>query len=272
MTVVGAAQPTPCEDVDMTSFETLTVSVADGLGRLTLNQPHKLNPLGNDALAEVAQAAQWMDDNGATVVIVTGAGDRAFCAGFDLTQFAQNNSDGTDGATLGFRMADALESMDAVSVAAIHGHCIGGGLVLAAACDIRIAAENTNFAIPEVDLGIPLAWGGIPRLVREIGPALTKELVMTCRPFDAQEALSAGFLNKVVPTEGLEDAADAMAAALLKRPQRILRTTKRQVHTAIEDMASTRDGWAGSIALQAALTDPEARASARQYLDDRGHK
>ena len=255
----------------MITFETLTVDVADGLGHLTLNQPDSLNPLGTDALAEIAQAAQWLDDNGAVVVIVTGAGDRAFSAGFDLRQWADNNQPGRpNGATLGFRMADALERMDAISIAAIHGHCIGGGLVLAAACDLRVAADNTNFAIPEVDLGIPLAWGGIPRLVREIGPSLTRELVMTCRPFDAHEAKAAGFVNRVVPRAELETAVDELARSLLTKAPSVLRATKRQVQTATEDLASTQDGWSGVSHLQAALSDPVARARAAAYLESLG--
>ena len=80
----------------------------------------------------------------------------------------------------------------------MHGWCVGGGLVLAAVCDLRVAGRSARFSIPEVELGIPLAWGGIPRLVREIGPALTKELVMTCREFGPDEAKAAGFLNRVV--------------------------------------------------------------------------
>ena len=88
-------------------------------------------------------------------------------------------------------MAEAMENLSAVSVASIRGHCVGGGVVLAATCDLRIAASDARFSIPEIDLGIPLAWGGIPRLVREVGPALTKELVMTCRPFGADEARAA---------------------------------------------------------------------------------
>src|SRR5690606_19166115 len=104
-------------------------------------------------------------------------------------------ADPREAADAGRRAADALEAMRPVTVARIHGHCVGGAVVLAAACDLRVAAASTRFAIPEVDLGIPLAWGGIPRLVREIGPALTKELVMTCRPFGADEAKAAGLLN-----------------------------------------------------------------------------
>jgi enoyl-CoA hydratase/carnithine racemase len=93
-------------------------------------------------------------------------------------------------------MADALEAMRALSIAAIHGWCVGGGLVLAAACDLRIAAEDARFSIPEVDLGIPLAWGGIPRLVREIGPALTKEWCTAALRRD--RGPGGGLLNRVV--------------------------------------------------------------------------
>ena len=89
-------------------------------------------------------------------------------------------------------MADAIEQMRATTIVRLHGHIVGGGVVLASACDMRVAAEDARFSIPEIELGIPLAWGGIPRLVREIGPAMTKELVMTCRPFTSQEAKALG--------------------------------------------------------------------------------
>ena len=95
-------------------------------------------------------------------------------------------------APIGLRMADAIEQMHAVTIARIQGYAVGGGVVLAAVCDLRVAAEDAVFFIPEVDLGLPLAWGGIPRLVREIGPALTKDLVMTCRRFSPAEATAAG--------------------------------------------------------------------------------
>lgn len=166
-------------------------------------------------------------------------------------------------------MADAIEAMDAVTIAAIHGHCIGGGLVLAAACDMRIAADNTNFAIPEVDLGIPLAWGGIPRLVREIGPAATRELVMTCRPFTADEALRLGFLNRVVPRDELASAVDELAQTLANKAPMVIKATKRQVNNATEALASARDGWTGIHLLAAATADPGAREAAKRYLDNR---
>ena len=195
------------------AYETITATIDHGIGRLTLNQPHKLNPLGTNTLQDIIDATIWFNKENVSVVIVSGNG-RAFTAGFDLREFTNPDRTGKDGAALGREMAEAIDRMKPVTIASLHGHCIGGGVVLASACDIRIASENTIFSIPEVDLGIPLAWGGIPRLVREIGPAMTKELVMTCRPFDANEAKSLGFINRVVKEADLES--QTMNMAMLK--------------------------------------------------------
>ena len=132
--------------------------------------------------------------------IVRGEG-RSFSAGFDLDDFVGQAMEMSPRQTadLGRVAAEALTDVRPLTIAAIHGHCVGGGVVLAAACDLRLAADDARFSIPEVDLGIPLAWGGIPRLVRELGPAITKELVLTCRPFTAEEAAALRFVNRVVP-------------------------------------------------------------------------
>ena len=147
-----------------------------------------------------------------------------------------------EGADVGRRMAEAIETMRAVTVARLHGHVVGGGVVLASACDLRVAAEDARFSIPEVDLGIPLAWGGIPRLVREIGPALTKELVMTCRPFGAEEARAAGFLNTVVPAARLDQAVDDLVELLLTKSALTLAATKAHVNAVTEAMGGHRPG------------------------------
>jgi enoyl-CoA hydratase/carnithine racemase len=251
---------------DEPGFSTLRVEVDGRIGRLTLAQPEQLNPLGTRALEEIAAAARWFDETGASVVVVAGEG-RAFSSGFDLREF----SGGRGSADAGRLMAEALDAMRPLTIAAVKGHCVGGGVVLAGACDLRIAADDTQFSIPEVDLGIPLAWGGIPRLVREIGPALTRELVLTCRPFDAEEARSIGFVNRVVPRADLESSVDQLAEQLARKAPSVVATTKRQVNEALEQMASTQGAWADAIALGAALADPEARAAAREYLASRGH-
>ncbi|MBG00903.1 MAG: enoyl-CoA hydratase [Acidimicrobiaceae bacterium] len=250
------------------AFETLTVGIEEGIGQLTLNQPDKLNPLGTNALQEIIDATAWFDEHNVPVVVISGKG-RVFSAGFDLREFNSPNQDGKNGAALGKQMADAIENMNAVAIAAVHGHCVGGGVVLVGACDLRIAATNTSFSIPEVDLGIPLAWGGIPRLVREIGPAMTRELVMTCRPFTAEEAKSIGFINRVVDETELEQEALELASAVKKRPQSVIQTTKQQVRSAAEDLASTHNEWIGEILITAAGQNTEARQASQKYLEEK---
>ena len=140
-------------------------------------------------------------------------------------------------------MARAMDELRAVTIARIQGWCVGGGLVLAAVCDLRVAAAGARFSIPEVELGIPLAWGGIPRLVREIGPALTKELVMTCREFGPEEAKAAGFLNRVVADDQLDDAVDELAATLARMPKLALLATKAHTNAVTEAMVATGRSW-----------------------------
>ena len=250
------------------AFETLTVEIKEGIGRLRLNQPEKLNPLGTNTLQEIIEATGWFDERNAPAVIISGEG-RAFSSGFDLREFINGNPEGPNGPAVGKQMADAIENMQAVAIAAVHGHCVGGGVVLVGACDLRIAATNTVFSIPEVDLGIPLAWGGIPRLVREIGPTMTRELVMTCRPFNAEEAKSIGFVNRVVTSESLEEETLKLAKAIKKRPQSVIQTTKKQVQSAAEDLTSTQKEWIGEILISVAGLDQEAKESAQKYLKKR---
>ena len=160
---------------DPTTFHPdLRVELDGVIGRLVLDRPDQLNPLSAELLLAIEAACRWFDlQDGLKVVVLSGEG-RAFCAGADVAAMAGAADDGMSvrsRADAGRRAADALEAMSAVTVARLHGHCIGGGVVLAAATDLRVAAADTNFCIPEVDLGIPLAWGGLPRLIREIGGA-----------------------------------------------------------------------------------------------------
>ena len=213
---------------------------------LTLNRPAALNALTARSMRELVAAANFLDSlPDCRAVVVRGAG-RAFCAGFDLSTGAEHEHQlpGEAGlGDLGHEMATAFERMAPVAVAALHGAVVGGGVVLAAACDLRVCTEDVRFIVPEVELGVPLAWGGVPRLMRELGPSLTKELVMTCRPMDAAEARAAGFVNQVLATTiadvrsettaaRVAGAADALAATLAARPRHALLMTKRGVNAA----------------------------------------
>lgn len=251
------------------AFSTLEVSAAGPVGRLTLARPESLNAIGVTMLGELIEAARWFDALRDTKVVIIGGAGRAFSAGADLSLLA--GADGADlvprdAADAGRRMADAVEAMSSVTIAAIHGHCVGGGVVLAAACDLRIAAAGTVFRIPEIDLGLPLGWGGIPRLVREIGPVMTKELVMTGRPFDAAEALRVGFLNDVVPPADLGSTVDTLAHRLAAKPRNALLAAKAHTNAVTQQMVATGRSWADADGIVAALGDPESRAAAAAYL------
>ncbi|MBT7428715.1 MAG: enoyl-CoA hydratase/isomerase family protein [Ilumatobacter sp.] len=253
------------------TFETLRIEHEGRIGRITLNRPEKLNPLSTLCLEELALAAGWFDGQDAIrVVVVTGAG-RAFTAGADLSAFtAGDSSIARSGADAGRLMAEAIEGMQAVTIAAIHGHCVGGGVVLAGACDFRVAAESTRFSIPEVDLGIPLAWGGIPRLVREIGPAATRDLVMTCRPFTTLEAHVRGFVTRMVDDDKLVAEVEDLAATLAAKSSLTLRSTLIAVDAAAEALVSTRFAWSDADVLVNAMRDPESREVGAAYLRERG--
>jgi enoyl-CoA hydratase/carnithine racemase len=241
------------------SFHTLTVGLDGRVGRIVLDRPDRLNPLGATALRELADAAAWFDRTDAVAVVVEGAG-RAFSAGFDLREFAPAASaaEARSAVTaavpaLGAAMANAIGAMSAVTVAAVHGPCLGGGLVLALACDIRIASDEAWFSLPEADLGIPLGWTGVPRMVRELGPARTIELVLSCRRFDAHEALALGVCNRVVPHSELHETVLDVARSIASKRREVVVTTKRQVRAAADSLVPTTGRWDGTEELIRAL-------------------
>ena len=252
----------------MSQFETLDVSVSGEIGALELNRPAQLNALSRQTLQDLAAAARWFDSQQQVKVVVVSGQGRSFCAGFDLKTFStpDPNYSTRDIADIGRLMAEAIFGMNAMTIAAIQGNCIGGGLVLANSCDLRLAEDDARFVIPEVDLGIPLTWSGIPRLVREIGPAATKELVLTCRPFSADEAKSLGFINTIVPKGTVMTAAQELAEQLASKPAYALRTTKQQVNAALEEMVHSRDYASDADIFAFAVHDPESRAVGERYL------
>ncbi len=250
-----------------TRFETIEVSVEEELGFLWLNRPENLNPLSLQTLEELFQAAAWFDSQRNVRAVIVGGRGRAFSAGADLRGFSNAADEGLrQAADAGRLMADAIEGMRAVTIARIQGWCVGGGLVLAAACDLRVAAVDTRFSIPEIDLGIPLAWGGVPRLVREIGPALTKELVMTCREFDADEAKAAGFLNRVVEQQNLDEVTTELAQQIAAKPAMPIESTKRHVNSVTSQMVGINNSWSDADGLVGGLLDPDCQAAREAYI------
>ncbi|MBI5505256.1 MAG: enoyl-CoA hydratase/isomerase family protein [Deltaproteobacteria bacterium] len=260
------------------AFQTIRVQVEGPLGRLTLARPDRLNAMNALMLQELAQAAHWFDEHRQLrVVIVSGEG-RAFTAGADMNEppvLPALPGSGNpwiyrrEAGQYGFRMAEAIEQMRAVTIAQVHGHAVGGGVVLMAACDLRVVAEDTVMFIPEVDIGIPLAWGAIPRLVREIGPALTKELVMTCRRFSAAEAKAIGFVNRVAPAGEVVAVAEALAAELVAKPPVPVAITKEHVTAITRAMSVATTSFADGDGLLGVVTDPESLGAMREYVASR---
>ncbi len=256
------------------TFTTLNIIVDERIAIFEFARPNNLNALSRLCLSELVTASAWLGQQSAVrVVIIRGQG-RAFCAGFDLNDFAtaDPNISLHASADLGRLATEALTNIPQVTIAAIHGHCVGGGVVLAGACDLRVASDDARFSIPEVDLGIPLAWGGIPRLVREIGPAATRELVLTCRPFDAHEAKHLRFVSTVVARADLETCVDVLARSLAAKSALVLQMTKVAVNQATEELLSTAGSVGDADKLVSATHDAESRATGAAYIAGRKRK
>lgn len=198
-----------------------TIDDAAGVGRVELDRPEKLNAL-NDKLRRELQAAidALSERPDVRVVVVSGAG-RAFSAGADLQERLESSPDvlvrrRATGAWQ--RLLEDLERLPQVTVARLHGHVIGGAFLLAAACDLRVAADDVSLSIPELAVGIPLTWAGLPRLAREIGLPRTRELVMTGRRIGGAEAERWGLVHRLVPLAELDAAVDGLVGELLAQP------------------------------------------------------
>ncbi len=235
------------------------VDVDGPVATITLDRPAQRNAMSAQLMQELIDAAARLDaDPSVRAVVLRGSGP-CFSAGADrglLSASVVADPAARDRMVhLGSRMAAVVEDLRAVTIAALHGWCIGGGVVLAAACDLRVAASGTTMSLPEVDLGIPLTWGGVPRLVAELGPARTRELVLTCRTFTAEEAERWGFLTAVVPESTVVAEAEALARTIAAKPWLPVVTTTRQVRAISRSMVGMDRTWADGDLLALAMGD-----------------
>lgn len=191
----------------MTYHNLLLEQVEPGIYLLTLNRPQALNVLNAATLDELAQAiAQVGTDAAARVLLVTGAGDKAFVAGADIGEMqALTPAQAKDFSGKGMQVMQALEALPVPVIALVQGYALGGGCELAMACDWIMASERAVFGQPEVNLGIPPGFGGTQRLTRLVGRARALELVTTARQVRADEALAIGLVMQVVPAAELRE-------------------------------------------------------------------
>lgn len=202
-------------------FENVKLEKKGQLCWLTMHNPKALNALNIAVLADLDaaldQVSEWAETGEILLLALRGAGDKAFVAGADIGQLAElRGAEGRDFARRGQELFDKIENMPLPVIAAVGGYALGGGCELALACHLRVASENAVFGLPEVTLGVIPGYGGTQRLARQIGMGRALDMILTGRMVKAEEALSLGLANRVVPADALEDETEKMAAKIMK--------------------------------------------------------
>ncbi|HEU5169266.1 MAG TPA: enoyl-CoA hydratase-related protein [Gemmatimonadales bacterium] len=217
-------------------YASLLFDVAEGIARVTINRPDKLNALNATVIAELADAVARIESDAAIRgVILTGAGGKAFVAGADITELAsQGPLDARERALAGQQMMRRLERCGKPVVAAVNGFALGGGCELAMACHLRVASEAARFGQPEVKLGIGPGYGGTVRLPRLVGRGRALELLLTGAMIDAQEAWRIGLVNRVVPAERLLAESEQLLRAILEQAPLAVRLVLEAVETGLD--------------------------------------
>jgi enoyl-CoA hydratase len=240
------------------TFENLTLETRDRIARVTVNRPKVLNALNDKTVREIHAAfSSLREDADVGVVILTGAGEKAFVAGADINELAvMTPLQGEASSKLGQAALREIETLGKPVIAAINGFALGGGCELALACHIRFASENARLGLPEVGLGIIPGYGGTQRLPRIVGLGLALELITTARVIDAQEALRIGLVNRVLPAAELLPHCEKVAGEILSRGALAVRYAMDAAIRGMEtDLTQGLEREAGHFGLLAATDD-----------------
>ncbi len=184
----------------MSSMKYVQIDLQNDIAILKINRPEALNAMNLDVIYELSRAIDLVSgDQGIKIVIITGSGERSFCAGADISYMVDIDPVAAERyASSAQSMLNKIEKMEKPVIAAINGFALGGGCELALVCDLRIASENAKIGQPEVTIGIPPGWGGTQRLSRIVGPSKAKEMIFTGKMISAHEAASIGLVNQLV--------------------------------------------------------------------------
>lgn len=222
-------------------WKTLEVERSAPILRIRLNRPKCHNALDTHALTELHDLFMSLERDFETRVVILSGNGPSFCAGADLRdppgwKRISSKSDASERerrwiAQLGLRTVRAICDAELVTIARLHGHVIGGGVLLAAACDFRIAASDTLFHVPEVDLGIPLSWGGAPLLIHELGAARARQMILMCDPIEAECAERWGLVHHTVPIGSLDAVVEDWAQRLAAKAEAAVHMTKTQLRS-----------------------------------------
>ncbi len=222
-------------------YKTLIYEKKDNIGLLTINRPDKMNAISNELTSELKKLLDEIEnDEELRVLVITGAGDKAFVAGADINELVDR--DAKKGRKVSHERQEIfsrIENLQVPAIAAVNGFALGGGLELALACSIRICSEKAQFGAPEVKLGIIPGDGGTQRLPRLVGLGRAMEMILTGDFIDAQEAYRIGLVNRVVSADKLMDEAMELARKIASRPPLAVRFAKEAVNRSMEgDSAS----------------------------------
>ena len=215
---------------------------------VTIDRQEALNALDPPTLGELRdRLAELAGDADVRVVVLTGAGDRAFVAGADIKAMSAMDIEQAQAwGDLGHATATLLETMPKPTVAAVNGFALGGGCELALACDVRYASTAAKLGQPEVSIGIIPGWGGTQRLPRVVGIGRAKELIMTGRLVDAEEAFRIGLVNAVFPPEELMEKSLELARELAAKSPLVLAAAKQAMNrTLYGDLGAEAEAFAG---------------------------
>jgi enoyl-CoA hydratase/carnithine racemase len=240
--------------------------VREGFAELQLNKPAKLNALDEDMLVEIEKwFSMWEAEASVSVVLLSSTADRAFSVGADIEVLSRHTTESMQSwELLGNRVLDKIQNSPLVSLAAISGYAFGGGLTLAAACDFRVASEDSMFGQPEIDLGWVPGWGGVARLARLVGVTRAKDLCMTGRRILAQYAELAGLIDRVSPKSELRNSAACFARELAGKHPEALRGIKALAATDSQVLAAHRFD---ALLNSSLLHNPKAQAAIAGFLD-----
>lgn len=213
-------------------YKNILFNVEDGIATITFNRPKVLNAMNFEVMTELLDAATVCEnDDQIKSVILTGAGDKAFVAGADISQMQDSSTlEIQKMMELGHRALRLIETMPKPSIAAVNGFALGGGTEISLACDVRFASEKAVFGQPEILIGIIPGWGGTQRLPRLVGMGIAKELILGGGQINAQRAYEIGLVNKVCPPENLMEEARKFALKLAKLPPFALKMAKNAMN------------------------------------------
>jgi len=217
-------------------FKNTLYEKGEGIATITINRPETRNALNEETIREIlARLEDAENDDTIRVVIITGAGDRAFCSGLDLNIIkGVSPVRGIESSRRGQFLCNRIEALGKPVIAAINGFALGGGTEIAMACDIRIASENAQVGQTEINLGLIPGWGGTQRLPRYVGKGIAKEMIFTGKRIDAKTAERLGLINAVVPADQLKAKVKELATELVGKPPIAIKLLKALINNSTE--------------------------------------